>query len=261
VSTGDEDPAGPGAQRRPLDFGEDDDARWAHRRDPDLAPTPGPDREQPPAPARMPPGASRYTWFLGLVIVLVAATIMVNATRREGPSARGLATGQRLPPFAAPLAAGRLEGDVNVMRPSGGDAGACGVRGADVLNSCELVRRGPVALAFLVTRSERCTRELDALERVRARHPAVQIAAVAIRGDRGDLRALVRDRRWSFPVGYDRDGILANVFGVAACPHVTYALPGGRIADTSVGEVGARTLDRHLRALEREARAQGWRAP
>jgi hypothetical protein len=204
--------------------------------------------------SRLPPGASRYTWFVGVLIVLLAATIMINTLRTEGVGSRGLTAGQRLPPFAAPLVTGALVGDVNVDRRA-----ACRVRGAGLLNSCELAERGPVALAFVATRSDRCLDELDSLERVRARHPGVQVAAIVIRSDAGDVRGLVRERGWRFPVAYDRDGVLANVFGVAVCPQITYALPGGRVTGTSVGELGAGALGTRLGRLERRAREAGWR--
>ena len=132
---------------------------------------------------------------------------------------------------------------------------------AGSLNVCELWERGPVVLAFLATRGARCTAELDALERVRGGHPGVQFAAVSIRGDRAELRAVVRRHRWGFPVAYDRDGILANLYGVAVCPQVTFALPGGRVTATTVGELDRAGLERRLGALERAARAAGWRPP
>jgi len=216
-----------------------------------------------PGPARPAAGASRYGWFVGVAGVLLLALVTLNALRSEGPGSQGVATGQTMPPFAAPLALSDLEGDVNVARKGGqGAAGrrpACQVRGRDVLNACELYERGPVVLAFLATRGARCTRELDALERARAGHPGVQVAAVAIRGDRDELRRIIRRRGWSFPVGYDRDGILANLFGVAVCPQVMFALPGGRVHDTSFGELDARGLDRRIGELEAAARERGWR--
>jgi hypothetical protein len=159
-----------------------------------------------------------------------------------------------VPPFAAPLALGDIEGDVNVARKAGeGEAGsrpACSVRGPGILNSCQLAERGPFVLAFLATRGTKCTRQLDVLERARAAHPDVQIAAVAIRGDRGDLRALVRRHGWRFPVAYDHDGILANLLGVAVCPLIVYALPGGIVRESTVGEIDGSDLDRRLDALE-----------
>jgi hypothetical protein len=78
-------------------------------------------------------------------------------------------------------------------------------------------------------------------------------------GHRDDLRALVRRHGWRFPVAWDRDGILANLFGVAVCPQLTYALAGGVVQATSVGELDEAQLDRRFVALEREAR--GMAAP
>jgi len=89
----------------------------------------------------------------------------------------------------------------------------------------------------------------------------VQFAAVSIRGDRAALRALVRRHGWQFPVAYDRDGILANLYGVAVCPQLTFALPGGRVTATKVGELDRAGLERQVAALERAARAAGWRPP
>jgi hypothetical protein len=214
---------------------------------------------------RLPAGISRYGWFVGVVAVLVIAYVSLNSARSHGPGSQGVHAGARMPPFAAPLALGALTGDVNVAQRRGqGAAGArpaCEVRGPGILNVCQLWERGPVVLAFLATRGARCAGELDALERERARHPGVQFAAVAIRGDRAELRALARRHGWHFPVAWDRDGILANLYRVAVCPQLTYALPGGRVTATTIGELGRAGLDRRVAALERAARARGWRPP
>jgi hypothetical protein len=69
----------------------------------------------------------------------------------------------------------------------------------------------------------------------------------------------VRSHGWRFPVAWDHDGILANLFGVAVCPQLTYALPGGVVHDTSVGELDGTALDARLQSLEQAARATGWR--
>jgi hypothetical protein len=224
----------------------------------------GPASPGAPAP-RLPPGVSRYGWFVGVVLVLLIAYVALNTARGDGPGSTGVRTGDRMPPFAAPLALGTVTGDVNVARRSGqGAAGArpaCRVRGRGILNVCALWERGPVVLAFLATRGARCAGELDTLDRVRAAHPGVQFAAVSIRGDRGELRALVRRHRWRLPVGWDRDGVLANLYGVAVCPQVTYALPGGRVSATSIGTLDRAGLDRRVARLERAARAAGWRPP
>jgi hypothetical protein len=238
----------------PLGFDEDEAAPEARTRAAPASPA-----------ARLPPGASRYGWFVGILVVLLLAYVSLNTLRSRGPGSRGPRPGSPLPAFAAPLATSALSGDVNVARaPDQGAAGnrpACQVRGPDVVNSCQLAARGPVVLAFMAARGSPCTRELDYLQQVGPRHPGLEIAAVAIRGDRTALRALIRARGWRFPVAYDRDGVLANVYGVAVCPQITYALPGGRVQGTSIGELGPPALDRRLTALERAARRQGWVPP
>jgi hypothetical protein len=212
-----------------------------------------------PPTARRP----RYGWFVALAAFALIVYVSLNTLRSDHVSSRGPRVDSRLPPFAAPLALGDVDGDVNVARKAGeGEAGArpaCSVRGPGILNSCELAERGPFVLAFLATRGTKCTRQLDVLDRARAAHPDVQVAAVAIRGGRGDLRALVRRHGWRFPVAWDHDGILANLLGVAVCPLLTYALPGGIVHGSTVGEVTSDALDRQLTGLESAARARGWR--
>jgi hypothetical protein len=199
-------------------------------------------------------GRRRYGWLVAAAAFALIVYVSLNTLRSDHVSSRGPKPDSRVPPFAAPLALGDIEGDVNVARKAGeGEAGsrpACSVRGPGILNSCQLAERGPFVLAFLATRGTKCTRQLDVLERARAAHPDVQIAAVAIRGDRGDLRALVRRHGWRFPVAYDHDGILANLLGVAVCPLIVYALPGGIVRESTVGEIDGSDLDRRLDALE-----------
>jgi hypothetical protein len=198
-----------------------------------------PARRPPPAPPPARPGGrSRYGWVVGVAIVLALAYITLNTLRTEGPGSTGLAPGERLPPFAMPLADSRLEGDANVAtRPGSGPEGsrpACEVRGPEILNSCELAERGPVVLAFFGTRSKLCEDQIDVLERVRRRFPDVGFAAVAIRGDRDDLRRVMRKRGWGLPVGYDHDGAVANTYAVAVCPTITFAFRGGEVQDTTL---------------------------
>jgi hypothetical protein len=125
------------------------------------------------------------------------------------------------------------------------------VRGPDILNSCELAERGPVALAFVATRSDACDRQVDALDRVRADYPDISFAAVAIRGDRDDLRRLIRRRGWTLPVAYDHDGGVANAYAVAICPTVTFAYEGGRVEGTSLTLIEGAALRARLEKLRR----------
>ncbi len=127
------------------------------------------------------------------------------------------------------------------------------MRGAGILTSCELVRARPAAIAFFVTGRERCADEIDALARAARTHPQIALAAVAVGGDRGATARLVARRGWRFPVAYDRDAVLANLYGVAVCPQITYVRRGGLVDDTTIGELDERGLDRQLAGLERRS--------
>jgi hypothetical protein len=210
--------------------------------------------------------------LLGVVALAAIGYVVFNGARTAGPGARGLPDGVRLPPFAAPLVTAARHCDqpsdpcdANVATRAGqGSAGgrpACDVRGPGVLNLCQLTARGPLVLAFLATRGGDCANELDRLDRAARRHPGVQVAAVGIRGDLGELRAIVRRHRWSFPVGWDRDGILANLYGVAVCPHITYARWHGRAQSTSLGAASDRELDRRIDAAVAASLRAGWPPP
>ena len=190
---------------------------------------------------------------MGVLVVLALAYITLNTVRTEAPGSRGVPTGSPLPPFAAPLALSDLEGDANVAEKAGsgseGSRPACAVRGPKIVNSCELAERGPVVLAFVATRADSCDRQVDELERVRTRYPDVGFAAVAIRGDRDDLRKQIRKRGWTLPVAYDHDGAVANAYAVAICPTLTFAFKGGKVAGTSLTLLRGSQLEARIKAL------------
>jgi hypothetical protein len=238
-----------GTPSGPLDFEPDDRDRTGDD---------GPSPDAPPgtAPWRPDPQATapRYVWVVGVAaLVLVAVLVATTLSQGTQRGARGVPQGQVMPPFAVPLAASGLDGDANLAtRPGAGAAGsrpACTVRGPRVLNGCALHERGPVVLAFFATRGAQCIAQLDVIERVRARVPGVTFAAVAIRGDRVAVRALVAGHHWGFPIGYDRDGALANAYHVQVCPQLTFARRGGRVVDTTFGELDAAALTAKARRL------------
>jgi hypothetical protein len=234
-------------ERGPLDF------------EPDAAdPVGSPAPAAPPAPRPPRRGATgvtpSYVWVVG-VAAAVLLVVLVVGTLRHGTErgARGVPDGAVIPPFAVPLALSDLDGDANLARKAGqGAAGAkpaCAVRGPRVLNGCALRDGGPFVLAFFATRGKGCVAQLDALEQARARVPGVRFAAIAIRGDRDAIRALIREHGWRFDVGYDRDGALANAFAVQVCPQITFARRGGRVAETTFGRLDARDLAAKARGL------------
>jgi hypothetical protein len=265
---GDDGPLGfePDDDDGPLGFEPDDDR----------------ERERPAPPAepaaerlagrRLLVGAGSYSWLLAIVAIAVIGYVTLNTATTKGPGARGLPAGTALPPFAVPLAQSDVDCDgpqaacdANVATKRGqGEAGArpaCEVRGAQVLNLCALMEQGPVVLAFLATRGGNCEDAYDVLKTVTARHPGVQVALVGIRGELGELRSIASRHGWRFPVGWDRDGILANLYGVAVCPHVTYARWPGLVSSTSLGDVGARELERRVTAAVAASRRAGWKPP
>lgn len=218
----------------------------------------------PPPPPRRP----RYGWIVGVAFLVWLVYITLNTLRTDSPGSRGVPDDAPLPAFAAPLALSDLKGDANVARRrEQGDLGerpACEVRGPKILNSCELSERGPVVLSFYFARSgEACQRQLDVMERARRGFPGVQFAGVAVRGNRDDLRGRIRDRGWRFPVGYDRDGLVANLYAVAGCPTTTLAYPGGIVMHTYLGSELAdeRRLRVAVSRLVAASRQRGWTPP
>jgi len=194
--------------------------------------------------AGVPAGTSRYTWIVGVLAVVAVAYITLNTLGTDAPGSRGVPKGEQLPPFAVPLATSKLEGDAQVDPKK-----ACGVRGSDVLNSCQLAEQGPVVLAFFATRSGRCEQQVDVLERVRRRFPNVGFAAVSVRGDRDEVRRIVRERKWGMPVGYDHDGAVSNAYAVAVCPSITFARRGGKVESTSLSLLKEAELAKRVEAL------------
>jgi hypothetical protein len=241
----------------PLSFDDEPDTSGRRESPPDRKP------EVPP-PAK-PPGISRYGWWFGVLVLVILAYIGFNTLRNSGGGSRGIEPGKKLPPFAVPLALSNLNGDANIATHRGegssGQRPACSVRGPRVLNECQLVAGAPSAIAFLATRGGDCTKQLDLIERARARFPQVRFAAVAIRGNRNDLRSDIRRHGWQFPVGYDHDGAVANLYDVAVCPTVTFAYPGGTALRTTLGLLDAPKLDATLRELVAGSERRGWRPP
>lgn len=217
---------------------------------------PPPPREpvRPPE-AQPPPRRSTVTWIVGVAVVLAIAYITLNTIRTDAPGSRGISPGDPLPPFAAPLALSRLDGDANLATKAGqggqGQRPACEVRGPEILNSCQLLERGPVAIAFVAARSKACDRQIDVLDRIRADYPDIGFAAVAIRGDREDLRRTIRRRGWGLPVAWDRDGGVANAYAVAICPTVTFAYADGKVEGTSLSMIEGTALRARLEKIEK----------
>jgi hypothetical protein len=208
---------------------------------------------------------ARYSRYVGVLAIVLLILILINTVTTTPNGSHGIAAGSKLPPFAVPLATGTLNGDADVAtRPNQGGFGrvpACHERGPQILNICELYERGPVVLVLFVNGGD-CPRVLDTLSGVLGSFPGVQAAAVAIRGDRAALRRLVSAHRLGFPVGYDHDGELANLYRDVVCPQLTFAYPGGTVQGQGLLRAPtAQELRARLAVLVSESRARGWRQP
>jgi hypothetical protein len=211
-----------------------------------------------PEPVRRPevprPG-NKYAWlvgilmFMGLGVLLFAQTLPNQGEGLEGPE-----KGSRLKVFAAPLALGNVEGDANVCQrePCPQQAGgrpACSLTSEEVVNLCEL-RKKPLVLTVIFDRGADCYPQVDRTERVRRDLGDVNFATLFFtRKERGEIRRLVQARGWRQPVGVDRDGAVANLYGVGGCPTTIFARAGGEVVDTKLGNLTEDELRRRAAAL------------
>jgi hypothetical protein len=200
-----------------------------------------------------------FALFAALALVGVLAWIAIDKPH----ALAGVKPGTKVPPFAAPLAIGGLEGDADIARHAHeGERGrvpACRERGSGILNVCELYERGPVVLALFIVGGA-CEGVLPKLQAAANDFPGVSFAAVAVKGAHAEVRRLVRRERLTIPVGFDRDGSLATLYGMASCPQLSFVYPGGVMQSRALLETPSRgTLAGRVRALVTASRARGWR--
>lgn len=194
------------------------------RLDPGRAVAEAEDSIKPAAPAI---DTRRYQWTVGLIGIGLVIAFSVYLFTKNGVTPPGIPAGGHLRYFVAP----RATGDVNL--PANADP-RCDPAHANPegLNVCG---RTPLVLAFFVTGSADCIREVDTLQAVSHQFPGVQFAALAVRGSRLGTRALQRSHHWTIPVGFDSDGRVGQLYGVEICPMIELAQPGGRVEQRLIG--------------------------
>jgi peroxiredoxin len=210
------------------------------------------DRPEPPEPPEAPGppviDPRPYRWAIGIFGLVAVVAISIYQFAEHGLGTTGIPRGQRLHYFAAPLAASTLNGDANLQPP-------CTPARHDprALNLCLLGARMPVVLAFFVTGSSDCTRQVDALQSLSLHFPAsaVSFAAVAVHAGHAQTAALVRSHHWTIPVAYDPDGSVGSLYGVVICPMIELAYRGGIVKDRLIGDrwVTAAAIGPFVRSL------------
>jgi hypothetical protein len=206
--------------------------------------------------------------WVGVLAIVILVLITINTIVTPSNGLAGIAPGKYMPPFAAPLATGDLQGSVNVAtHPNDGPAkhAACTVRGPQILNICQLYEQGPVVLALFIDGSacDEVLSEMQALVRAGGqRFSGVRFAAVALKGERSSLRALVRSDGLTFPVGVDSEGVLPGLYAMASCPQITFAYPGGVVQSKALLTTPSpAVLRRRVGELVAASLARGWRPP
>ncbi len=193
----------------------------------------------------------RYSIVAGLLFLAVIVVATVNTI--DGGGGEGtlgldkLPARWPLPEFAVPEGAGGLEGDANVAQddcetsslpcPDGARrTPACRIGTGEAIRLCDLFDR-PLVISFWFTKGG-CAAQQDVVERLYRRYRGqVGFLSLDIRDDRDTLRDLIRQHGWTMPVGYDRDGAVASLYGVGGCPTFAYAYPGGTLQGASIGNL------------------------
>lgn len=211
----------------------------------------------------------RYSAIAGLLLAAVVVVALVNEI--GGADGGALGIDERpprwpLPEFAVPAASGPLEGDANIAQddcetsgvpcpPDARRAPACRVEEREAIRVCDFFDR-PFVLGFWFSKGgDDCVDQQDDLDSAYRRYrDRVGFLSLNVRDDRETVRDLVRRRGWRMPVGYDRDGAVARLYGVAGCPTFAYAYPGGTLHGASFGRLGRSELTARIDALLRASR-------
>jgi hypothetical protein len=200
--------------------------------------------EQQPRRPEVPRPGNKYAWAVGIVAIMgLSILLFLQTLPNKGKGFAGPTRGTIIKAFAAPSALGHLEGGANVCQrrdqcsKQAGRQPACSLESSEVVNVCDL-RRRPLVLTFIFDRGADCYPQVDRTERIRSDLPGVNFATVFFtHKDRDQVRAIVQERGWRQPVAIDRDGAVANLYGVGGCPTTVFTRAGGRVATTKLGNV------------------------
>jgi hypothetical protein len=214
--------------------------------DPDLAAAAADPDARERRPAGM-PDTRRYRWTIGIFGLVLLIAFSIYEFSRHGVVSPGVAPGERLHLFVAPLATTGPDQPAN-PRPRCDPAHP----NPRALNVCG---RTPLVLVFFAPRSKACKRQVDTLQLVAREFPpaSAQFAALAVAAGRAETAALVGAHGWTIPVAFDSAGAIGALYGVSICPMIELARPGGVVAQRLIGEhwLRAPELAGQVRALLR----------
>jgi thiol-disulfide isomerase/thioredoxin len=192
----------------------------------------------------------RYSTFVGIAFLVLIGVATLNTIRTQSGGTLGVSAGDRgmpLAEFAVPDArTGALDLDANIAQddcstsqnPCPADArrpSACQIPRRGAIRICDFFDR-PLVLSFWFTRGADCLPTQDALDDLAADYRGrVNFLSVNVRDDPADVRSIAKERGWSLPVGYDRDGAVSDLYRVGGCPTVAFAYPGGILASAKAG--------------------------
>lgn len=205
----------------------------------------------------------RYTIVVVAFLAAVALIAILEGGGEDDDWTLGLDRAPALwplPEFAVPEAAGPLEGDANIAQDDCADSSlpcpaaarrspACRVPGEEVIRVCDLFAR-PALISFWFSRGGNCVAQGDAVDAAFRRYgDEVSFLSLNVRDERRYVRETIAERGWRLPVGYDRDGAVAELYRVGGCPTFAYVMPGGTLHGASVGVLTAAQLGARLEGL------------
>jgi hypothetical protein len=207
-----------------------------------------PSGERPPRP-QIRPGA-RYIGFVGLAFAALVALATYNTISHGTQGLLGVGAkvrGHPLPEFAVPRIPGGPDLDANIYQDdcatganpcpaSERRTAACRIPTKGAIRVCDLFNR-PLVISFWFLRApSSCLDVQDAVNRVAGRFRGrVNFLSIDVHDDRDDVARTVAERRWTIPVGWDRDGAVSDLYRVGGCPTVAFAYPGGIFAGAKAG--------------------------
>lgn len=247
--------SGRGARRSPPDAGSPQNETRSGGTERPAGQAASPDRPGSRGSAGADPGADgrgdepgirlpfNYGALVGLLFAVVVLIAVVNLLTGQESGTVGIGDvgiGEKVAPFAVPIATSPLEGDANIDPDE-----ACDVPGEDVLRICDYFDRPTVISFWFTTGASACIDQQDVFETVAERFgDRVNMLSVNVRDDRERVRELIEQRGWKVTVGHDTDGAVSNIYRVGGCPTFLFVAPGGvlekaEIGKTTVGELSA----------------------